>query len=141
MAEGSRKKSVAFRFEARLVEQLRRRADEVRASQTELAERYIAEGLRQDQFPMIGFRDGAAGRRPVVLGSRLGVADVISTIRQNENSVEGTAAYLEIPVEHVEAALRYYADFEDEVDDWIKRTEAMAERERLRWERRQAALS
>lgn len=142
MATGrGRKQSVAFRFDAGLIQQLRRRSAEVRSPQTELAERYIAEGLRQDEHPMIGFRDGAAGRRPVLLGSRLSVADVISTIRQNDNSVEDTAAYLEIPAEHVEAAVRYYADFRAEVDDWLARAAAIAEREQDRWERRRAALS
>jgi uncharacterized protein (DUF433 family) len=123
------------------VEHLRRRATEVRAPQTELVERYIVEGLRHDEHPLIGFRDGAAGRRPVLLGSRLGVADVISTIRQNDNSVEQAAEYLELPVEQVEAALRYYADFKDEVDEWMAAVKALGERERERWARRRAALS
>jgi uncharacterized protein (DUF433 family) len=141
MAERAGKRSVAFRFGDELLEQLRRRATESGASQTALAERYIAEGLRQDEHPLIGFRDGAAGRRAVLLGSRLSVADVITTIRQNENSVEAAADYLEVPVEQVEAALRYYADFEAEVDERIARSAQIAERERQLWERRRAALS
>ena len=52
-----------------------------------------------------------------------------------------TADYLEIPVQQVEAALRYHADFQAEVDDWIARSTAVAERERRRWEHRQGALS
>jgi len=32
--------------------------------QTALAERYIEEGIRQDEHPLIYFREGAAGRRP-----------------------------------------------------------------------------
>jgi uncharacterized protein (DUF433 family) len=135
------KQSIAFRFKASTVEHLRRRSAEARAAQTELAERYIEEGLRQDEHPLISFRDGAAGRRPVVLGSRLGVADIVQTIRQNDNSVDAAAEYLEIPVEHVDAALRYYADFKDEVDEWISRTQAVAERERLRASHQRAALS
>ncbi len=55
----------------------------------------------------MGFREGAAGRRPALLGSRLDVADVIATIGQNDNSVCEAADYLEIRVEQVEAALRY----------------------------------
>jgi uncharacterized protein (DUF433 family) len=140
MARDRPKQSVAFRFDPDTLVHLRRRAGEVRAAQTELAERYINEGLRQDEHPLIGFRDGDAGRRPVLLGSRLSVADVITTIRQNDNSVEDAAEYLETPVEQVEAAVRYYADYSAEVDDWISRTEAIAARERLRWERRKAAL-
>lgn len=135
------KKSIAFRFDPRTVARLQRRAKEARTAQTALAERYIEEGLRQDEHPLIHFREGEAGRRAALLGSRLSVADVITTIRQNESSVEQAADYLEIPVEQVEAALRYYADYKDEVDEWIERAHTVAERERERWERRQAALA
>ncbi len=134
------KQSVAFRFDPDLVEHLRRRARETRTAQTELAERYIAEGLRQDEHPLISFRDGAAGRRAVLLGSRLSVADVITTIRQNGNSLEQSAGYLEIPLEHVEAALAYYADYPQEIDAWIARSDAAAARERDALDRRRAAL-
>ena len=58
--------------------------------------------MRQDEHPLIYFRESAAGRRPALLGSRLDVAAVLTTLRQNENSVDETADYLEIPIEHVE---------------------------------------
>jgi hypothetical protein len=45
-----------------------------------LAERYIEEGLRHDEHPLIYFRDREIGRRPALLGTRLDVAEVISTI-------------------------------------------------------------
>jgi uncharacterized protein (DUF433 family) len=90
--------------------------------------------------PLIYFRDGEAGRRPTLLGTRLDVADVLTTIKQNDNSVEETAGYLEIPPEHVDACLGYYADYKDEIDAWIERSRAIAERERERWQRRQQAL-
>jgi uncharacterized protein (DUF433 family) len=132
---------VSFRFDTDVIEHLKRRADEMGASQTKLAERYIEEGLRHDQHPLIYFRDGATGRRPALLGTRLDVADVISTIRHSSNSVEEAAEYLEMPIEQAEAALRYYADFKEDVDDWTTRTEAVADRERARWERQQEALA
>jgi uncharacterized protein (DUF433 family) len=141
MATPTTKQSVAFRFDRITVARLKRRAQETHAPQTALAERYIEEGLRHDEHRLIYFRDGEAGRRPALLGTRLDVAEVITTIRQNDNSVEDTAEYLEIPVEHVEACLRYYADYKDEIDTWIERTEEIAQRERERWERRQQALA
>ena len=141
MARGGQKQSVAFRFERGLIEHLRRRAAEVDAPQTKLAERYIEEGLRHDEHPLIYFRDATTGRRPALLGSRLDVGEIVTTIRQNNNSVEETAEYLEIPVEHVDAALRYYADFKDEIDERVARSQAIAQRERERWERQQEALS
>ncbi|MDQ6751374.1 MAG: hypothetical protein M3Z33_11560 [Actinomycetota bacterium] len=142
MAQGRQKQmAVSFRFAPSVVEHLRRHAAERGAAQTELAQRYIEEGLRRDEHPQIYFREGEAGRRPALLGSRLDVADVISTIRQSDNSEQEAADFLEIPVEQVEAALGYYVDFKDEIDAWSQRVQAIAERERERWRRRQEALS
>jgi uncharacterized protein (DUF433 family) len=141
MTSSATKQSVAFRFRPATVRRLKQRARDVRAAQTALAERYIEEGLRHDEHPLIFFRDGEAGRRPALLGTRLDVAEVIATIRQNGNSIEQAAGYLEIPVEHVDACVRYYADYKDEVDSWIERSNAIAQRERERWQRREQALA
>ena len=140
MAAPATKQSVAFRFDPITVARLKQRAQETHAPQTSLAERYIEEGLRHDEHPLIYFRDGAMGRRPALLGTRLDVAQVVTTIRQNHNSVDEAADYLEIPLEHVDACLNYYADYKDEIDAWIERFNAIAERERERFERRQQAL-
>ena len=69
------------------------------------------------------------------------MADVIDTIRQHHNSVEDTAAYLELPVDRIDACLRYYADYSSEVDEWLDRAQAIAEREEARWRRRGEALA
>ncbi len=134
------KKSVSFRFDPITVKRLKEHAAEAGAGQTALAERYIEEGIRRDEHPLIYFRDGAAGRRPALLGSRLDVADAITTIRQNDGSVEAAASYLEVPVEQVEAVARYYADYRDEVDALIERARLATERERERSRRQQEAL-
>jgi uncharacterized protein (DUF433 family) len=141
MALPTTKQSVAFRFDPVTVKRLKQRAEETHAAQTALAERYIEEGLRRDEHPLISFREGAAGRRPALLGTRLDVAEVIETIRQNDNSVDETADYLEIPAAHVEACLRYYEDYKDEVDAWIERSRAIAQREHERSQRRRQALA
>jgi uncharacterized protein (DUF433 family) len=141
MSASHHKQSVAFRFDRGTVAHLKRRARDTHSPQTALAERYIEEGLRHDEHPLIYFRDGEAGRRPALLGTRLDVAEVMSTIRQNGNSVSAAAEYLEIPVEQVEACLRYYADYKDELDAWSERTQAIAQHERERWERRRQALA
>lgn len=141
MATSTPKQSVAFRFDRGTVAHLKRRARDTHSPQTALAERYIEEGLRHDEHPLIYFRDGEAGRRPALLGTRLDVAEVMSTIRQNGNSVEEASEYLEIPVEQVDACLRYYADYKDDIDAWIEHTLAIAQRERERWGRRRQALA
>ncbi len=141
MATPVTKQSVAFRFDPITVARLKQRAQETHAPQTSLAERYIEEGLRHDEHPLIHFRDGAMGRRPALLGTRLDVAQVVTTVRQNGNSMDEAAEVLEIPAAHVEACVRYYADYKDEIDTWIERFNAIAERERERWQRQQQALA
>jgi hypothetical protein len=66
---------------------------------------------------------------------------VISTVRQNDNSPEAAAAYLEIPVPQVQAAVTYYADFKDEIDREIAEREEVAEEQLARWKRQQEALA
>jgi uncharacterized protein (DUF433 family) len=141
MADPAAKQPLTFRVRPGTLLHLKRRAHEAGQPQTALAERYLEEGLRMDEHPAIYFRDGAGGRRPALLGTRLDVADIVETIRQNDRSVERTAAYLEVPVDRVEACLRYYADYGDEVDEWIDRARAIAEREEARWRRRGEALA
>lgn len=135
------KQSVSFRFDPITVRRLKDHATEAGFGQTALAERYIEEGIRQDEHPLIYFREGAAGRRPALLGSRLDIAEAIETIRQNDGSVEEAASYLELPVEHLEAAARYYGEYTDEVDELVERSRAASERERERWRRGREALA
>lgn len=140
MASAPTKQSVAFRFDPITVRRLKRRAEEVNTTQTALAERYIEEGMRREEHPLVCFREGAAGRRPALLGTRLDVADVIETMRQNEGSVERAAEYLQITREQVDACVGYYADYKEEVDAWLRRAGAAAQRRREHAERRRQAL-
>jgi hypothetical protein len=66
---------------------------------------------------------------------------VIDTLRESANSITATAEYLDIPEHYVRAAVRYYAEFRDEVDEWRERTRAIAEREEEAWRREQAVLA
>ena len=79
------------------------------------------------------------GRRPGLTGSRLDVWQVVDTVRLN-GSVEEAAEYLRLPVEKVHAAMRYYAAYTAEVDDWAERAHAIAEREESLWRRQQGFL-
>ena len=89
---------------------------------------------------MIAFRDGAAGRRAAIAGTRLDVWQVIDTLRASANSIAETAAYFQIPAPWAQAAVRYYAAYPDEVEAFAERVKAGAERERELWERQQAVL-
>lgn len=142
MPERSRGETVSrsFRFTSSLVESLQARARERGESANALAERLIDEGLRREQHPLIVFRDGAAGRRAAILGTRLDVWQVIETLRASSNSVAETAAYFEVPEPWVQAAVRYFAAYPDEVERFAERVKAAAEREHELWQRHQAVL-
>lgn len=134
------KQPVSFRWRRDTVERLRDHAHAHGDNQTDLTERYVLEGMRTDDHPLIQFRSGMAGRRAALLGTRLDVADIISTLRQNGNSIDDTAEYLDVPGSQVEAVVRYYVEFQDEIDAEIERAQAVAQRERQMWERQQKAL-
>lgn len=130
------KKPFSARWSPRTLAEARARAERVGLAFNQLTERYVLEGIRMDEHPLIYFREGAAGRRPTLVGTRLDVATVISTVRQNDNSVEEAADYLRLPVSHVEACARYYLAYQDEIDAWIERDEAEAEAAEASWRKR-----
>jgi uncharacterized protein (DUF433 family) len=130
----------SFRLETGLLEGLQRQARQSGESLTALAERYLDEGLRHEEHPLIVFRTGATGRRAALAGTRLDVAQVIDTVKHSGNSTHEAAEYLSIPEPWVRACVRYYADFREEVEEWGERIRAVAEREEDAWRRSQAAL-
>jgi hypothetical protein len=95
-----------------------------------LAQRYVEEGLRHDEHPLIQFLDGPSGRRASLLGRGLDVWEVIATVRDNNGSVAEAAEYLQIPVGLVEAAVTYYGEYREEIDSEIARNDAEYERGR-----------
>lgn len=122
---------VSVRFADGSVHQrLKRAAVAESYSLSALAERLIDEGLRMSEHPRIVFRDGASGRRPGVLGGP-DVWVVVTTIVGGDVSVEErvsrAAELLSLSVADVDAAMRYYAEFTDEIDaDIAARREYLA---------------
>ena len=108
-----------------------------------MAERLIDEGLRMEAHPMVVFRDGPSGRRPVLVGGPE-VADVIGAIvggdvaagerRSRAAELLGTSEAL------VDAALAYYADYTDEVDGLIAERVRMADEAESLWRRQRQLL-
>jgi uncharacterized protein (DUF433 family) len=131
----------SFRLRADTSERLERRASETGETYTSLAERFIDEGLRHADHPGIDFVDGPAGRRARVVGTGLGVWELIEVLRANDGSTAETANYVGIPEPSVIAALGYYGDYPDEIDHWIDRNRAIAEREEVKWLRARRATA
>ena len=130
-----------LRLQTGVSERLRRRARRMGLAPRPLAQRYIEEGVRHDDHPLIHFLPSAAGRRSVVMGTGLDVWEVIATVRDNENDLVETAAYLGIPVGLVEAAVNYYGEYSEEIDEQIADNEAEYERGYAAWEAGQRALA
>jgi len=104
---------------------------------TALAEQYLQEGLCMAEHPGIVFRDGPAGRRPGLAGHGLDVWEIVETIQNEGGNPQAAAAYLGINPTLVIAALDYYLDYTDEIDQWIDRNRALAVDAEASWRRRQ----
>ena len=105
-----------------------------------LAQRYVEEGLRTDEHPLIRFVDGPAGRRPRLLGTGLDVWEAIWVVRDHEGDEREAAEYLQIPLGLIQAAVAYYGAFRDETDEWIELNARESEVAHAAWVAGQAAL-
>lgn len=135
---------VSFRIDSAVFERLERRRRQLGRRRPELMNRYIDEGVRMDDHPGIVFRPGPAGRRAALVGGP-DVWEVVRVVRNVEASGEGAideaASWLGLRRDEVEAAVRYYAEYTDEIDDWIARLDEEAAHARALWDRRRAALA
>lgn len=108
-----------------------------------LAERLIDEGLRMEAHPMVVFRDGPSGRRPLLVGGPE-VADVIGAIVGGDVPVDQrrsrAASLLGIAEALVDAALSYYADFTEEIDVELAGRTRVADEAEMSWRRQRALL-
>lgn len=131
----------SFRLTPRTLHLLDAAARATGASRNALADRLLGEAVRTESHPLIRFHGGAAGRRqPLLIGTRLYVHQVISTLRDNGGDLDETADYLDVRPQQVRAALAYYADFADEVDEDAASALQVERDERGRWERQRDAL-
>ena len=99
----------------------------------------MTEGLRIGRHPRVVFREGAAGRRAALAAHRLDVWHVIETLLASGGDRQATAEYLGLTSAQVQAAVAYYVEYQEEIDDRITRNIEMAEREEAAWRRQQAA--
>jgi uncharacterized protein (DUF433 family) len=134
------KSPFTLRLDPAVVDRLERLARRRGSHKTPLAERLLGEAIRMAEHPGILFRDGAAGRYPAIIGHRLKVRHVIETLRAENGDVEAAAGYLSLPVGLVQAAIGYYADYQDEVDEEIRASAELAGELEATWRRQQAAI-
>jgi hypothetical protein len=109
---------ISIRLPEQTVGRLADRADRSNMPSRTLAQRYVEEGLRMDDHPLIRFADGPSGRRARLLGGP-DVWEVVVVARDNDDLAE-TASYLELSLGLVQAAASYYAAYPEEVDERIE---------------------
>jgi uncharacterized protein (DUF433 family) len=95
------------------------RARRVHLPPRTLAQRYVEEGLRMDEHPLVRFADGPAGRRARLVGTGKDIWEIIAIVRDNDGDPAEAARYLEIPLGLVQAAIAYYGAYTAEIDQLI----------------------
>lgn len=131
---------LSLRFPADTLDRLTDRARERQLPPRTLAQRYVEEGLRMDDHPLIRFVDGPAGRRARVVGMPGDVWEVIAAVLDNDGDVDETVALLEVPRGLIEAAVTYYGAHRDDIDGWIAANERESARAHAAWQAGQRAL-
>ncbi len=113
-------------------------------SRSAVAKRLLQEGLRMEEHPRIVFRSGPAGRRAGLIGGP-DVWEVVRALPEagsgDGDGAAGVAERMGLAPDQVSDALRYYADHRDEIDEWIRRVQAEADRAEARWRREQELLA
>jgi hypothetical protein len=120
------------RLDAELVARLKVRSSRDGVSASQLAERYIDEGLRSEEFPGVVFRQGPAGRRAGLSGGP-DVWEIVRDVRAaREAGVADPVATVALASELTDADVRvaaaYYAAYPSEIDARIAAEEELAER-------------
>src|SRR6266516_5253925 len=131
---------LSVRLSEATIRRLGARARHVHLPPRTLAQRYVEEGLRMDEHPLVRFAEGPAGRRARLLGTGKDVWEVIAAVRDNDGDAAETARYLEIPLGLVQDAITYYGAYAHAIDQWIEANEQEAAEARAAWMAGKAAV-
>lgn len=116
---------------------LEQRARLTRVPKTALADRYVEEGLAMDTYPGIVFRDGPSGRRPAVIGGP-DVWEVIQVFLAEDRNIRATSENLNLRPGLIEAAVAYYADNQEAVNEWIEANRTLMDEAAAAFDRQRA---
>ena len=84
----------------------------------------VDEFLRRRNFPLIDFRDTAAGRVAYLKGTRLAVYWVVQAVRRLRGNLRRAAEAWQVPLEKLRAALQYAEAYPQEIKALQDRAEA-----------------
>jgi hypothetical protein len=127
---------VSLDLDSTTLERLDERERETGQSRSELAQRYIEEGLRMERHPGIVFRDGPTGRRAALL-SGPDVWEVMPTVLDGDGDIEERIAYAVewhgLSDYAIRVAVAYYDEFPEEIDDRIAKNRELADKMYAAW--------
>src|SRR6185369_10200297 len=75
----------------------------------------------------IEFSADTRGGKPRIAGTRITVADVVLMHRRLDRALEEIAGTFDLPLAAVYAAMAYYYDHKNEIDQSLEEEEALAE--------------
>jgi hypothetical protein len=127
---------ISLELDAATVDRLAERGRETGQSQSELAQRYIEEGLRMERHPGIIFVDGPTGRRAALRGGP-DVWEMMPTVLEAEGDfdarIQAAVKWHGLSERAVRTAVAYYQEFPEEIDDRIEKNRVLAEEHRTAW--------
>lgn len=139
----------SVRFEPRVLERLTAFiAAHREMTLSSASNRLVDEALRMHEHPLIAFKDGPAGRRARLVGGPdvWEVIGAVRSVREAEPSLTGdevlavVAETSGVAMPFLRAALAYWGDFPQEVDEFLDRARAEAAQAQASWERQQELL-
>jgi hypothetical protein len=136
---------LSIRFDAALLERLKRRATSTVGSSTStLAQRLIDEGLRMADHPGVIFKDGPSGRR-AALAFGPDIWEVITFLREVDErgpaALDAAAEVFAVDASRIAVAVSYYGDYRAEVDAEIDDAEEASARAEEAWRVQQQLIA
>ena len=138
------KKDLLVELDDAALQALDEHAREEGESREGAAARLLDEGLRMAKHPWVFFRTEPAGRRPVLMGgpdvwmvARLFRDRPLDSDEAIERAADHAIALLSsVPRHMMLAAIRYYIDYHDEIDEWMRVLDDESERAEAEWLRK-----
>lgn len=135
---------LSIRMDKKALADLEERSRQSGQAKSELAKLLIEEGLRMEAHPGIVFRPGFPGRRPG-LARGPDVWQIIRDLKQMEMPIEEAiqemGQTLRLSERDLRTAIGYYAQYTQEIDEWIADAERYAEEAEAAWLREREAMS
>jgi uncharacterized protein (DUF433 family) len=109
-------RTITLELDERQSERLARAAKQLGRTPEETVGVFLEEALREQEFPLIEFRDTAVGRQPYLRGTRLKAWMLVEITRGSDGDAELVARELGVSPKLVLEALAYGQAYPEEVE-------------------------